>query len=147
MEIRVEHKSWYGAKYDVYPRKYHPDSVFKSEYEKYGINHNLQGFTLLEAIEHLPNYPFFETLVKSKYYGFLNLDYRHRITMFWSSFKIVIRNKYKINDASIYLDYLDLLRYFKKDLRNAKFVCPKNLKKEHDKLVQKKRRIQEEEAR
>jgi len=145
-EIREGGQSyWNRDKYDVYARKYHPDSVFKREYSKYGINQNLSGFSMLEAIEHLPNYPRFETLLKAKYNIFLNLDYRHRIDMFWPSFKIVIRNKYKINDSSIYLDYLDLLHYFKKDLHNAKYVCPKNLKKAHDILMRKKQEIQQRE--
>lgn len=41
----------------------------------------------------------------------------------------------------MYLDYLDFLRYFKKDLHNAHYVCPKNLKREHDRLMKKKREI------
>ena len=40
------------------------------------------------------------------------------------------------------MDYMDLLHYFNKDIRNVKYVCPKDLKKEHDKLVAKKRIIQ-----
>src|SRR5690606_26645566 len=35
------------------------------------------------------------------------------------------------------------LRYFNKDLHNLKYVCPSNMKKEHDRLVSKKRRIQQ----
>lgn len=52
---------------------------------------------------------------------------------------------YKIIDASIWFDYLALLEYFNKDLHNAKYVCPKNLKKEHDRLVEKKRERQRNE--
>jgi DNA-directed RNA polymerase subunit RPC12/RpoP len=142
MEIREENnRSWYGKKYDVYARKYHPDSEIKPNYSNFGIDANLSGFTFLEAIEHLPNYPKFETLTKARYYSFLNLDYRHRVSMFWSSLKIVMKNEYKVNDSSMYLDYLDLLHYFKKDLNNAKYVCPKNLHKEHDRLMNKKREI------
>ena len=39
-------------------------------------------------------------------------------------------------------DYIDLLLYFKKDVRNAKYVCPKNLRAEHDLLMNKKRNIE-----
>lgn len=39
-------------------------------------------------------------------------------------------------------DYIDLLLYFKKDVRNAKYICPKNLKVEHDLLMNKKRSIE-----
>jgi len=35
-------------------------------------------------------------------------------------------------------DYIDLLRYFGKDTNNPKYVCPTDLKTEHDILVAKK---------
>ncbi|MDR0725305.1 MAG: PcfJ domain-containing protein, partial [Prevotellaceae bacterium] len=50
-------------------------------------------------------------------------------------------------DASIWRDYIDLLRFFGKDLHNAKYVCPADLKAEHDRYVQKKRDWQEQERR
>ena len=53
-----------------------------------------------------------------------------------------MRNKYKVKDAGLWMDYIDLLAYFNKDRKNAKYVCPKDLKKEHDRLVAKKRIIQ-----
>ena len=142
MEIRTEStRGWHGYKYDIYARKYHPDSKFKKEYAQLGIDCNLSDFTVIEAIKHLPNYRRLETLCKARYYNFLNMDYRHRIDMHWNSLKIVFRNKYKISDSSLYLDYLDLLRFFNKDLRNSKFVCPKNLKKEHDYWMNKKTEV------
>lgn len=57
------------------------------------------------------------------------------------SFNICNRNGYIIKDAGMWNDYIDLLLYFKKDVRNAKYVCPKNLKLEHDLLMNKKRII------
>ena len=39
------------------------------------------------------------------------------------------------------MDYMDLLRYFKKDTRNSKYVCPKDLKKSHDLYMKRKREI------
>lgn len=56
------------------------------------------------------------------------------------SFNICNRNNYIIKDASIWEDYLDLLVYFGKDVRNAYYVCPKNLNKVHDALMQKKQK-------
>lgn len=140
--IREEGRGWYGEKYNVYARNYHPDSVFKSEYSKYGINCNLRGINVLEAIKHIPNNPHLETLLKAKQYSLLGQLQSYRIQSFWPSIKICLRNKYQVTDSTIWFDYLDLLRYFKKDMRNAKYVCPKNLKKEHDRLMQKKREIQ-----
>ena len=158
---RNHHVNWYAdswtssmeirnksdlQKYDVYPYKYHPDSVFKSEYRKYGINRNLEGLTFLEACKILPDNPKAETLLKAKQYGLLSLcgSYeRGNIDSFWPSIKICLRNKYKIKDVKMWSDYLDLLRYFEKDLTNAHYVCPKNLKKEHDIYMKRKRKVME----
>lgn len=146
MEIRRHYPRYYEStdRYDVYPYKYHPDSVFKREYEKYGINKNLEGLTFLEAIKFIPQYPSAETLLKRKQYGLLGYAYNHcaQFTRFWPSIKVCLRNNYKIKDVKIWFDYLELLQYLGKDLHNAHYVCPKNLKKEHDKLVEKKRSIQ-----
>jgi len=144
MEIREEGRGWNRSKYDVYARKYHPDSEIKPEYSKYGINSNLSGITFLEAIKLLPNSPKAETILKEKEYSLLShcLSSSYNVNRYWNSIKICFRNKYKIKDAGMWFDYLDLLQYFKKDLRNSKYVCPKNLKAEHDKLMKKKREIQ-----
>ena len=83
-----------------------------------------------------------ETLLKAKQYDLLRKIDTQSIFMYWPSIKICIRNNYKIKDSSIWIDYLELLRYFNKDLRNKKFVCPENLLKEHDRLMLKKRNKQ-----
>lgn len=144
MEIRQENsRSWHGSKYDVYARHYHPESVFKTEYSKYGIDCNLAGINVLEAIKLLPNSPKAETILKAKQYSLLGHYHSNGVSVsrYWSSVKICFRNKYIVKDASMYFDYLDLLSYFRKDLHNAKYVCPKNLKAEHDRLMNKKREI------
>lgn len=63
--------------------------------------------------------------------GFSQLRYK-------PSFNICNRNHYIIKDASMWEDYVSLLSYFGKDIRNAHYVCPKNLKAEHDRLLKKK---------
>lgn len=136
----------YGDR-DVYPSAYHPESDFKPMYRKYGIDRDLKGLTFLEAIKLLPESPMAETLCKAKRYDLLSHannrysnTYRH-----WPSIKICLRNKYKITDVKMWFDYLDLLQYSGKDLRNAHYVCPKNLNKEHDYWMKKKRKRQDEE--
>lgn len=147
MEIREEGSrySYYRKKYDVYARKYHPDSVIKSEYKMYGIDTNLQQVTFLDAIKHIPHQPKLETLLKAKQYWLVDAHINQSgrsINYYWESIKICLRNKYKVKDAGLWMDYIDLLAYFNKDRKNAKYVCPKDLKKEHDRLVAKKRIIQ-----
>jgi uncharacterized protein YlzI (FlbEa/FlbD family) len=53
-----------------------------------------------------------------------------------------MRNAYIVKDASMWFDYIELLVDFGKDINNAKYVCPENLKAVHDKLVRKKREIE-----
>lgn len=145
-EIRKEQRyyGYYnGSKYNIWPDKYHPESKFKEIYFKYGINANLDGLTFLEAIQEIPRNQRLETLLKCKQYHLLNLFRSRTITNdYWSAIKICIRNRYKVKDARLWVDYVDLLRYFSKDIHNAKYVCPANLKKEHDRYVKKKREIQ-----
>lgn len=127
--------------YDVYPYKIHPDSEFRKEYQLYGINHTLKGITFLEAINNIPNSPYLETLLKAKQYNLLGyFCSRGFRSNYWNSIKICIRNRYIVKDVQLYVDYLDLLYWHKKDLRNAHYVCPKNLKQVHDILVAKKRK-------
>lgn len=144
-EIRTSPRSYYsGDKYDIYPRKYHPDSKLKPEYKRLGMHSKMEGITILEAVKFLPNHPIAETLLKAKHYSLLG-EYIKRpgiVSRYWSSIKICIRNKYKTDDPTMWIDYLDLLQYFGKDLRNAKYVCPGKLKKEHDRLMNKKKIIQ-----
>ena len=81
-------------------------------------------------------------LLKTKQYGMLSF-YMHRGCVYhpWVV-NICNRNGYIIKDGSMYDDYIRLLDYFHLDTHNAHYVCPKNLKKEHDKLVEKKRKIE-----
>lgn len=146
-EIRTQNRAYYsyytGLKYDIYTEDFHPKSQIKGIYKKYGINTKLAGLTFLQAIRVIPGTPRLETLLKCKQYNLLNLFSSQRLSdRYWPAIKICIRNNYKVKDAKTWIDYVDLLLYFKKDIHNAKYVCPINLKKEHDRLVKKKRDIQ-----
>lgn len=142
MEIRVKGHSWYNQnKYEVYPDKLHPESRFKPQYEKVGINAKIQGLTSFNAIKFIPKNPKLETLIKAKQYALLSKGESHQISTYWNTLKICLRNKYIVKDVSVYFDYLELLKFFKKDVLNSKFVCPKNLMKAHDFYLQKKKAI------
>lgn len=83
-----------------------------------------------------------ETLLKAKqtklFKRIMDSGWTRHIDNYWQSIKICIRNGYKIKDATLWCDYIDLLRIFGKDLHNAKYVCPKDLRAEHDRYVMKK---------
>lgn len=82
-----------------------------------------------------------ETLLKTEQTKLFELflkDKSRKIEDYWASICICNRNGYKIKDAILWCDYIDMLRFFGKDLHNAKYVCPTDLKTEHDRYVIKK---------
>lgn len=68
----------------------------------------------------------------------MDMGWERNIESYWSSIRICIRNRYRIKDATLWCDYINFLRFFGKDLRNAKYVCPLDLQKEHDRYMAKK---------
>lgn len=88
-----------------------------------------------------------ETLFKAGQYPMLRhyLQSSFDIGQYWASIKICIRNGYTIADGSMWRDTIDLLRHFGKDTNSPKYVCPTDLKTEHDKLAEKKRKQKEQE--
>ncbi len=63
----------------------------------------------------------------------------------WNSYKIALRSKYDLSDFSLWCDLVSLLEKFGKDLCNPHFICPKDLKAEHDKYMEKRQAILERE--
>lgn len=67
--------------------------------------------------------------------------------LYWNTYKIVLRNGYHIADISLWIDYIRLLERCGKDIHNAHYVCPLDLKAEHDRYQERVRIIQEREER
>jgi len=63
----------------------------------------------------------------------------NRVDKYWNSIKICIRHNYLVGNGSDWLDMLDILFYFNRDLQNYKFICPVDLNSEHNRLVANKR--------
>jgi len=107
--IRVNRRSGYyynGAKYKIYPYKFHPDSKFKDEYRKFGIDYRLDGLYFLDAIKVVPQYSIAETLLKAKQYSLLFQcrDYIGKVNQYWASIRICLRNKYKVKEPDVWFD-------------------------------------------
>lgn len=88
-----------------------------------------------------------ETMFKAGRKADLDYFLRHPICFdrYWSTYKIVLRNHYHISDTSLWVDYLRLLERCGKDIHNSHYVCPLNLKAEHDRYQERVRIIQERE--
>lgn len=132
-----------------------PDAVLPRwnvwpDVKRNGFNGNVHLTNPCSLFRKLLEDPIAETLIKSGQYSVLNNYVHGNLYSFhrlWPPIKICIRNKYHIDDASIYKDYIDLLEYFNKDTHNAKFACPRNLKQAHDILMRRKRKIEIERQR
>lgn len=149
--------SWqYGSKLSIMANNFHetnrgriegiytlPRPTVLKEIKRNGFNGNFYDVSPQDLFSLIIKYTHVETLLKSGHTSFVSV-YSSRgkqIAKYWNSIKIAIRNNYKIEDATIWLDYVQLLESFGKDLSSSKYVCPTDLNKAHDKLVEKKRRI------
>jgi hypothetical protein len=133
-------------KYNISVYKVHPEIKLMPVYKRNGLTSKLMNLRPFDLLKHLPNDAKTETLLKTGQMALLAAQLGQRgsaVYRFWPSVKICIRQGYTVKDATAWLDYLDLLDYFRKDLRSATYVCPHNLKKEHDRLVEKKRQVQQ----
>ena len=137
MELRQEN--------DVYNRIFtgevYPRLKLIAEIKRTGFKNSFYGQKPLDMFRTLLTDSRAETLLKT---GYTNLLERimdmgwKKIDNYWQSIRICIRNGYKIEDATLWCDYIDNLRFFGKDLYNAKYVCPTNLHAEHDRYMRKK---------
>lgn len=90
-----------------------------------------------------------ETMFKAGRKTDLNYFLQHSMyfDLYWNTYKIVLRNGYHIADISLWIDYIRLLERCGKDIHNAHYVCPLDLKAEHDHYQERARIIQEREKR
>jgi hypothetical protein len=138
-------------------------------YSDISVKHCYDYHYIANAID-IPYKRFIPELIRNGFYGnFLNLDIAYFIELllgnskaetllkanqyelfryidtlseeYWGSIKICIRNNYIVHDARTWIDHINVLMYFNKDLRSPKYVCPDNLNKEHKKYVDKRTKI------
>jgi len=149
LEIRANLANYWSAnKYNVFVDGIYPKSEVLPIYKRNGFNHKSQFVYPYTMLTKLLKDSKIETLSKSNQLALLSAGLGNKendIYRYWKSIKICIRQGYMVKDAITYLDYLDLLAYFKKDLSNHFYVCPSDLKKQHDILVAKKAVIIERE--
>ncbi|OCW93663.1 hypothetical protein A9168_10835 [Macellibacteroides sp. HH-ZS] len=130
---------------DVYNRIFtgevYPRLKLIPEIKRTGFNKAFYGQKPLDMFRTLLTDSRAETLLKTGQTALLerimDMGWK-KIDNYWQSIRICIRNGYKINDATLWCDYIDNLRFFGKDLYNAKYVCPTDLKAEHDRYMLKK---------
>lgn len=146
-EMQVRVPTTYNASYrhELSPYMSYPKASILPAFKRNGFTGDFHSMSPVSFLRELLRNTYLETLLKAKQYSLLRLFYSGNISRsLWPSVKICIRNKYTVTDATLWTDYIDLLSYFRKDTRSPHYVCPKNLKAEHDRLMIKKRKIQEQ---
>lgn len=132
--------NYYGDLYAIFGELY-PRKELLPELKKQGLNRLFPDVTPSKLIRDLlKGGNDAELCLKTGQISMLKHMYRNGFSQlrYKPSFNICNRNHYIIKDASLWEDYMSLLAYFGKDLRNAHYVCPKNLKVAHDRLLAKK---------
>lgn len=119
----------------VYPKKKFIPILKRNGMRRsfHGINPHKLMFSLLKD-------PKVETLFKAKQYDVLRSGID--LEKYWPQLKICLRNNYIIPNSNDWVDYLRLLEFFGKDIRNKKYVCPEDLHKEHNRYVERKRKYE-----
>lgn len=141
-ELEVRPKPYNSCpRYALGAYKIYPERRILPEIKRNGFKGNLHGLTPQHFFNLILSDPRAETLLKAKQVELFKSrsKYQKQTDEHWQSVKICIRNRYIVKDTSIWFDHIDLLKHFGKDLRNQKYICPANLKREHTRLVEKKR--------
>ena len=138
-------RSYCSDVHDVYSCKMYFERSLP-EFSKLGFDRAIDDIYPIALIKNLMNSPRVETLIKARQDSLVRFaanEYPYRVDQYWHAIKICLRNNYVVPDASMYVDYLALLQHYRKDLRNAYYVCPANLREVHDTYVAKKKRDDE----
>lgn len=151
MEIRPTTDQYGNEKFNYFSENMYPVMQVQPLYARNGLVKPVDNVQPYNLCKKLTADSRCETLLKANQLGLLAIatsgNKQGKISTHWNSLKICIRNNYKIKDANSYLDYLDLLAYFSKDLRSAHYVCPANFHREHNRYVKKKKKVYEQQLR
>lgn len=143
MEIRSDY--YINDKYHIWAR--HIKTLRLLPKLKYaGIDQNFNGITPDILFRMLLRYPFVETLIKQGEKELLKYmeDNITQVGKYWPSIKIARRHGFKIDkrtDLRMYFDYLEMSDAIGRDVRSPKYLCPKNLKKDHDEVMKLKQKL------
>lgn len=103
-----------------------------------GFAGNCHGLPPVSFIANLLQCNPYETMLKQGDISTMKLlmdRVGNKINRYWPSLKICRRHGYHIPDYTIWIDHIDLLRHFNKDIHSPKYICPEDLNKEHNRLV------------
>lgn len=150
MSIRSRAKSWvsYADKYDINAEFVYPIGNILPILRRNGYTRRCKSISPCEMMKLVLTDREAEGLAKNGQFGLLAYKHKkgyHEFCMPYAhAIRIANRNKYIVKDESMWYDYLDLLAFFNLDTHNAHYVCPKDLQHEHDVLLKRKQRVEQE---
>ena len=88
-----------------------------------------------------------ETLLKIGYQALFARFVKADISLgkYWKSINICHRHGYAIDDAIVWCDHIDMLDELGMDIHNPKYICPEDLRSQHDWLSRRLERKREKE--
>ena len=109
-----------------------------------------RSVTHYRLMKSLLSYPRTETLLKAGQYRLAeNCAMYGMPDEIWPSVRICLRRGYLVSDPAMWRDMVRILRSLGKDVLNAAYVCPENLKEAHDRwnarLMERERRRERKE--
>lgn len=138
LEIRNDNDAFnHIADQWVYPRIKVTDTIKRNGFKN--STHHIHPVTLFQEL--LTN-PKAETLMKANEIELLRYlcarpTYKADIDTYWNTIKVANRNGYNVNDSQMWMDYIKMLERCGKDILSPKYICPANLKEEHDRYMRK----------
>lgn len=115
--------AWVYPRYKIIP-----------ELRRNGLKGSLPDCHPFELMKALLTDARIETLMKAKNFKAVKyfINNKSMLDKCWNSHKVATRHGYKIEDYSLWCDLITLLEKCGRDTRNTKYICPTNLRAEHD---------------
>ncbi len=139
LELRTDNDNRYG----IIPTLVYPKQQIIPQLKKCGYKKHLHGMNPFPLFRNLLSDNRMEILFKTGQKPLFKQFFKEgtrKMDKYWTAIRICIRNRYTIKDVLMWFDYIDLLIHFGKDLHNAHYVCPLDINKEHDILMNRKSR-------
>ncbi len=143
--LSIKRDSYRNCYHHIEPDAYHPRMRFSEILRRNGFEGDFFGLYPEDVFRHLISDNRFETLWKIGFYemtGYYLYKGRERVVKYWRQIMLMHRNGASVRDIGIWFDYLELLEYFQRDIRNPRYLFPDDLDAEHDRLMERKRRIE-----
>ena len=104
------------------------------ELRRNGLKKSISYCTPFLLMKYLLTDSRIETLMKGSHTKAVRyfINNHHRLRYCWDSLKVAYRKGYEPTDYSLWCDTISILDRLGRDIRNAKYICPDNLKEAHD---------------